>query len=79
MRGHCGLVDPANPCRCSRRVGTALATGRVDPGNLLFVRHVDAHVARIERMRDAAAVFHSHPELRAPDRVVAAVTAALRG
>ena len=79
MSGHCGLVDPANPCRCSRRIGTAVATGRVDPDRLLFARRVDAHVERIERMRDAAAVFRSHPELRAPDRVVAAVTAALRG
>jgi RNA polymerase sigma factor (sigma-70 family) len=79
MRGHCGLVDPANPCRCSRRIGTAIASGRVDPDNLLFARRVGEHVERIERMRDAAAIFRSHPELRAPDRVVAAVMAAVRG
>lgn len=75
MRGHCGLVDPANPCRCARRVGAAIATGRVDPDRLLFAEHVQ----RIERLQDAAAVFRSHPEQRAPDRVVAAVMNALRG
>ena len=31
MRGHCGLLDPANPCRCHRRVGAAIAHGRADP------------------------------------------------
>ena len=28
MRGHCGLLDPANACRCHRRVGAAIAHGR---------------------------------------------------
>ena len=41
MRGHCGLVDPANPCRCRRRIGAAIAYGRVDPSDLLFARRVD--------------------------------------
>ena len=36
MEGHCGLVNRAHPCRCSRRLGRALVTGRVDPDELLF-------------------------------------------
>ena len=24
MEGHCGLLDPANPCRCRRRIGAAI-------------------------------------------------------
>jgi hypothetical protein len=52
-----------------------LPTGRVQPDRLLFAEHVQ----RIERLQDAAAVFRSHPEQRAPDRVVAAVMSALRG
>jgi hypothetical protein len=35
-REHCGLVNPDHPCRCSRRLGRALVTGRVDPEELLF-------------------------------------------
>jgi DNA-directed RNA polymerase specialized sigma24 family protein len=35
---HCGLVNSALPCRCSRRLGRALVTGRVDPDELLFAR-----------------------------------------
>jgi hypothetical protein len=33
---NCGLVNRARPCRCSRRLGRALVTGRVDPDELLF-------------------------------------------
>jgi DNA-directed RNA polymerase specialized sigma24 family protein len=74
MRGHCGMLDAANPCRCERRVDAAIAAGRVDPRRLLFVRE---QVRRIERFQDAAAVYRSHPEQRAPERVVAAVLEAV--
>ena len=32
MLGHCGLLDHGNACRCRRRIGAAIARGRVDPG-----------------------------------------------
>jgi DNA-directed RNA polymerase specialized sigma24 family protein len=35
---NCGLVNRSHPCHCSRRLGRALVTGRVDPDELLFVR-----------------------------------------
>jgi len=68
MAGHCGIVDPANACRCRRRIGTAMAQGRVDPGNLLYARR---GVAEMERLHSAAAVMRSHPEVRAPQRIMA--------
>ncbi len=73
MREHCGLVEPANPCRCRRRVGAAIRQGRVDPNHVLFARDVRRHVEQMERLHDAAAVFRSHPPLRAPDRVADAI------
>src|SRR6185503_19792087 len=36
MTAHCGLINPANACRCHRRAGTAVALVRVDPSHLLF-------------------------------------------
>lgn len=69
MEGHCGLVRAGNPCRCHRRIGTALATGRVDPANLLFARAgaVRRGIAEMEGLHASAAVLRSHPETRAPD------------
>jgi hypothetical protein len=32
----CGLVNRENPCRCGRRVNSALASKRLDPEHLLF-------------------------------------------
>ncbi|PRC44696.1 hypothetical protein C6A85_98915 [Mycobacterium sp. ITM-2017-0098] len=75
MRVHCGLIEPANGCRCARRVGCAIGHGRTTPDQLLFTDRVRTRVHQIEGLRDAAAVFRSHPELRASDHVVTAILA----
>jgi RNA polymerase sigma factor (sigma-70 family) len=46
MRGKCGLVDSANPCRCARKTRGAIREGIVDPESLKFV---PSHVTRIEQ------------------------------
>ena len=78
MRGHCGLLDAANPCRCERRIGTAIRQGRVDAARLLFARGVQRPMQQMQRLEDAAAVLRSHPELRAPDTVNDVITRVLR-
>ena len=45
MRGKCGLVNSANPCRCARKTRGAIGAGIVDPKSLKFV---PSHVSRIE-------------------------------
>jgi RNA polymerase sigma factor (sigma-70 family) len=78
MNDKCGLVDPANPCRCETKTRGFIQAGYVDPANLLFAR------ARIRRVHDVvpqtyqaltrldarcARVFHEHPFYEAPDIV----------
>ncbi len=38
MKGHCGHVDPANPCRCSLKIGFFLARGVIRPEALNYRR-----------------------------------------
>jgi RNA polymerase sigma factor (sigma-70 family) len=79
MRGHCGLVDAGNACRCTRRIGRAVELGRLDPHDLLFAGRpaqtgrLRRSVAEMELLTDAAAVFRSHPDYRTPERVIAAL------
>jgi RNA polymerase sigma factor (sigma-70 family) len=80
MNDKCGLVDPANPCRCEKKTRGFIQAGYVDPENLLFAR------ARITRVREAlpdayravgaldaqcARVYREHPFYEAPDAVPA--------
>ncbi|MEQ1597234.1 MAG: RNA polymerase sigma factor [Casimicrobium sp.] len=80
LQSHCGLTHPSNACRCSKRVGTAIALGRVNPSHLLFASsqqqakrfpQVLAGIRLLEESRRAAALYQSHPEVRASGSFVA--------
>jgi RNA polymerase sigma factor (sigma-70 family) len=80
MMGQCGLVNEANPCRCSRKTRAFMKAGYLDPGNLLFaaahvtrVRDVAPKVRRqLDTMDEAYAELHrAHPFQAGPDFVAA--------
>jgi RNA polymerase sigma factor (sigma-70 family) len=69
MTSRCGLANPANACRCRRRVATAVAVGRVDPSHLLFASSLEqarrfpqvlTRIRQLEGARQAAALYQSH-------------------
>jgi RNA polymerase sigma factor (sigma-70 family) len=87
MRGHCGLLNDAVPCRCARRVEMAVRIGRVHPARLLFATHprrpgrdlpVLEEMDEMETLHAMAGVFQSHPDYAAPDRVVEGVRRLVR-
>jgi hypothetical protein len=76
MNDKCGLVNPANPCRCSRKTRGFMQAGYVDPSNLLFAK---ARITAVKEVVPAAAravatldeqcarVYREHPFYEAPD------------
>jgi RNA polymerase sigma factor (sigma-70 family) len=88
MRGHCGLVSAGAACRCERRVAFAIVSGRVQPDHLLFAgkgppRSASLDVAepvrQMEELHRIAAIYRSHPEYPAPERVLEEVRRTLDG
>ncbi len=80
MMSRCGLANPANGCRCRRRVASAVALGRVDPGSLLFASSLEQargfprvleKIRELEETRRAAALYRSHPHAQPSDAFVA--------
>jgi RNA polymerase sigma factor (sigma-70 family) len=73
LRGQCGLVDPANPCRCARKTRAFIRDGIVDPARLVFtgaaVERARAVAARGEDAvaELAAAIYRGHPSFAPPD------------
>ncbi|OLF08624.1 RNA polymerase sigma factor [Actinophytocola xanthii] len=89
MSARCGLVHPAAPCRCARRVGTALERGRIDQNNPVFASHpatrpaptpteVGAGASQMRQLHAAATVLRSHPDYTAPRSRSTAVLTLLR-
>ena len=52
MQARCGLMNPDNPCRCSRKTAAFVRDGIVDPQRLQFA---EAHVARVRTQAPARA------------------------
>ncbi len=71
LRDNCGLVNPANDCKCARKTRTFIQAGFVDPNKLEFTQ---AHVRIVQEvaaqrspeqleayMQVAATVYRGHP------------------
>ncbi len=58
MNRKCGLVNPANPCRCSKKTRAYVEKGAVDPFNLQFNRDFTKRVFEISE-RDSLNVEQS--------------------
>jgi RNA polymerase sigma factor (sigma-70 family) len=84
MNNQCGLVNKANPCRCSKKTKGFIEAGHVDPQQILFAgRHVERvkdvageTVREIEDLvdRQHSDIFRDHPfpPANRPDRLAAA-------
>jgi RNA polymerase sigma factor (sigma-70 family) len=70
LRAHCGLADPANACRCTKLLSTALAAGVIDPNRLVLkrlpTREADRLHIDVQRLRTAVEIFRSLPKYSSP-------------
>ncbi len=80
MHGTCGLIDPGHACRCERQLPALRARAAIESPQerQLRLQPPAEAMARTEFVRwqafgDAAALFRSHPEYRAPGEMTAAI------
>lgn len=80
MNDKCGLVNPANPCRCASKTRGFIHAGYVDPSNLLFAREHVRQVRDVVRTnaealsaldRQCGEIYRQHPFHESPDLVPA--------
>jgi len=61
MQGKCGLLEPANPCRCKRKTKAFIERGFIDPSDLKFKRGVTEEIRDVAH-REASDVFRAVTE-----------------
>jgi RNA polymerase sigma factor (sigma-70 family) len=85
MAKQCGLVNAASACRCAKQAGHAVKVGHLDAKQLAWnalgcrSERRPERIADLDTVGNAIAVFRSHPEFIAPERLVAGVKRALDG
>lgn len=74
----CGIVDPANACRCGKQAANAIAHGKVSPDRLTWVHRAKrSPVAEITGLVKAVELFRT--ELFAPEEVAEQIRALIAG
>ncbi|OHV45563.1 RNA polymerase sigma factor [Pseudofrankia sp. BMG5.36] len=86
---HCGLATATAPCHCSKRVDTAVRTGRVTPGRLEFVdltnrppdpvanEQITAANDQMALLHDAGQLLRSLPPAAVPETARQRISALL--
>ncbi len=77
MAKNCGLLNDANPCRCSEQVERDLHSKLIDPNNLDFNNEarrgnnppadVSTVLAELDDMEKMIALFRTYPRFSSPD------------
>ena len=82
MQKKCGLVNPDNPCRCSRFVSYATALGKTDPDKMLFAGRpcrgqketvTSQQLQAMGELQRMVMLYRSHPDYVAPETFVAGI------
>lgn len=87
MESNCGLVNPANPCRCERQLGYKMRYEKLAPNRLLFARAefssapdqpfsesvIRDRIGELKEIDRAVALYRSHPQYAAPDNLLQAI------
>lgn len=72
MQGHCGLVNPDNPCRCHKRIFNALENKRINPKQLNFADKFSETevVSQVEELITVAALYKTQPQYDTPEKII---------
>ncbi|MGI9616799.1 MAG: RNA polymerase sigma factor [Acidimicrobiales bacterium] len=79
LEANCGIVDPANGCRCARRRDRAVELRRLEPADAvdLDVDALSRTVQQLEGLGRVAAYFRADPEANASERLLPHVRSVL--
>ena len=81
LRGNCGLVNPSNPCRCRKKVDSAIQHGHIQPNRLLFAagQKPEDLVSTIDQVESEVALYRTNPEYAAPAAFLQEVSRIIAG
>lgn len=60
LNNNCGVYNPSNSCRCNKRIGTALACGRMNKNKLSFVDKVESYNDEMEELNSLSGIYQNH-------------------
>lgn len=60
LNRNCGVYNPANKCRCSNRINTALSCGRIQKNSLHFADKIETYNQEMEELCSLEGIYQNH-------------------
>jgi hypothetical protein len=73
LQSKCGLANPNNPCRCSKKIDFLINNKVINPNKLRFANYSNRSIAlidKIENIEKSVAIFRSTPNFSTPENIV---------
>jgi len=64
LNNNCGVYNPSNNCRCSKRINTAVACGRIEKTNLNFADKIESYNDEMEELCSLSGIYQNHGTFR---------------
>ncbi|MBL7909454.1 MAG: sigma-70 family RNA polymerase sigma factor [Bacteroidia bacterium] len=64
LNGNCGVYNPANSCRCNKRINTALSCGRMEKNNLSFANKIESYNTEMEELCSLSGIYNNHGKFK---------------
>ena len=74
LNNQCGVYNPANKCRCAKRINPAIQHGRVNKQNLNFANKIESYNKEMEELNSLIGIYNNHGNFKKrkckiPDRI----------
>lgn len=60
LNENCGVYNPANKCRCSNRINTALTCGRMQKTSLVYADKIEVYNEEMEELCSLEGIYQNH-------------------
>lgn len=60
LNNNCGVYNPANSCRCSKRINTAIVCGRMEKNSLNYADKIDFYNEEMEELSSLSGIYQNH-------------------
>jgi len=73
LQSKCGLANPKNPCRCSKKIDFSVKSNVINLTNLRFANYSNRSIElidKIENIEKSVAIFRSTPNFNTSDNII---------
>lgn len=73
LQSKCGLANPNNPCRCSKKIDFLINNKVINPNKLRFANYSNRSIKlidKIENIEKSVAIFRSTPNFSTPENII---------